>query len=87
MSLEAAKKLSRTFTDWTADLGGLVQTSPFLQPPSQPKAKPTPAEELAKITADNKRLREEITKQSVANKKAKGQTPLDINTCLHCSPR
>ena len=84
MSLEAAKRSSRTFTDWTADLGGLVQTSPFLQPPAQPKGKLTPAEELAKITADNKRLRDEITKQSVGNKKAKGQTPLDISTCLHC---
>ena len=84
MSLEAAKKSSRTFNDWTADLGGLVNTSPFMQPPAQPKGKLTPSEELAKITADNKRLHEEITKQAVANKKAKGRTPLDISTCLHC---
>ena len=85
MSLEAAKKSSRTFNDWTADLGGLMNTAPLMQPPpAQPKGKLTPAEELAKITADNKRLREEITKQSLANKKAKGRTPLDISTCLHC---
>ena len=83
MALEAAKKSACTFTDWSADLGGLVQTSPFLQSPSQqktPSAKVTPAEELAKLNADNKWLREEITKQMLANKKAKGQTTLLTST-------
>ena len=33
MALDSAKKSSRTFTDWTADLGDLVQASPFVPKP------------------------------------------------------
>ena len=71
MALEATKKSARTFTEWSADLGSLVQASPVLQQPAQ---KPPPssggtAAELAKIISDNKRLREEVTKQQLANKK------------------
>ena len=74
MALESAKKSSRTFTDWTADLGDLVQTPPFVQSP-----KPVAAPKAGKATTDadqlaleNKRLREEIDKQMKANKKHKG---------------
>ena len=74
MAMESAKKSSRTFTDWKADLGDLVQTSPFVQPP-----KPVSAPKAGKATTDAdqlaleiKRLREEIDKQMKANKKHKG---------------
>ena len=81
MALESAKKSSRTFTesntDWTADLGDLVQAPPFVQPP-----KPVAAPKAGKATTDpvqlaleNKRLREEINKQMLANKKHTGVPP------------
>ena len=77
MALESAKKSSRTFTDWTADLGDLVHTSPFVQPPN-----PVVAPKTSKSTTDpvkladkNKRLRDEINKQMAANKKHKGVHP------------
>ena len=77
MALEPAKKSSRTFTDWTADLGDLVQASPFVQP-----LKPVAAPKAGKATTDpdqlaleNKRLREETKKQMLANKKHKGVPP------------
>ena len=87
MALESAKKSSRTFTDWTADLGDLVQTSPFVQTPkpvAAPKTKATTdPDELA---TENKRLRHEIDKHMRANKKHKGVCPpsLASHTCLHC---
>ena len=100
MALEAIKKSARTFTEWSADLGSLVQASPFVQQPAQkpsqpaqrPSQKPPPsnggtAAELAKIISDNKRLREEVTKQQLANKKSKGQPALLSSPCLHCFPR
>jgi hypothetical protein len=85
MALESAKKSSRTFTDWTADLGDLVQTSPFVQSPQPGSAskvgKVTDVDQLAQ---ENKRLRNEIDKQMKANKKHKGVSPhLASHTCLH----
>ena len=76
MALESAKKSSRTFTDWTADLGDLVQTSPFVQTP-KPVAAPkagTATTDTAQLAIENtcKRLRGEIDKQMRANKKHKG---------------
>ena len=68
MALQATKKSARTYTEWSADLGSLVQTSPFLQQPAQKALSSSgTAAELAKITSDNKRLREEIQKQMQAN--------------------
>ena len=84
MALESAKKSSRTFTDWTADLGDLVQTSPFMQPP-----KPVAAPKAGKATTDpdqlaieNKRLREGIDKQMRVNKKHTGVPPFSGITHL-----
>ena len=60
MALEATKKSARTFTEWSADLGSLVQASPFLQQPAQKSPqKPPPsttgtAAELANL--DNARV-------------------------------
>ena len=90
MALEAIKKSARTFTEWSADLGSLVQASPFVQQPAQkPSQKPPPSDggtaaELAKIMGDNKCLREEINKQQQSNKKSRGQpVPLLSSPCVH----
>ena len=74
MALESAKKSSGTFTDWTADLGDLVQTSLFEQTPkfvAAPKAGKATTDP-AQLVEENTRLREEINKQMQANKKHKG---------------
>ena len=87
MALASAKKSSRTFTDWTADLGDLVQASPFVQSPKPgpaPKAGKDAGKDTDQLSLENKRLREEIDKQMKANKKHKGVPPhFASHTCLH----
>ena len=80
-----------------------MQAFPFLRQPAQkPSQKPPPstggaAAELAKILGNNKRLREEVTKHQLANKKSRGQPSPSaitlpalfflyeesVQTCLH----